>query len=176
MNPGPGAYAAYIVTGDTEVWVTGRCSWTTNNRMELMAALRALEATPKNSAITVHSDAKYLTNAFNLGWMKGWEKKGWTKKGGLVNADLWIILNKLNNERSVTWNWVKGHDGHFENELCDAMVQKAKKTANRDFLGEKSLDEPEASLFTEKKPVDHICPMCKRPLDAKLDTERQGLL
>ncbi|MBQ3127248.1 MAG: ribonuclease HI, partial [Clostridia bacterium] len=97
---------------------------TTNNRMELTAAIRALEALNRPCAVTLTSDSKYLCDAINLGWARGWRARGWRKadKSPALNADLWETLLALLDRHEVTFVWVKGHAGHPYNERCDALA------------------------------------------------------
>ena len=100
---------------------------TTNNRMELMAAIRGLEALNKPCQVTLYSDSKYLVDAFNQRWIDNWLKKGWVKsdKKPVKNVDLWKALLKAMEPHQVSFVWVKGHDGHPENERCDVLATTA---------------------------------------------------
>ncbi|MCI6713873.1 MAG: ribonuclease HI, partial [Lachnospiraceae bacterium] len=100
---------------------------TTNNRMELMAAIVGLEALTKPCDVTLISDSKYLTDAFNRHWIEGWIMKGWKTAGNkpVKNVDLWERLLKAKGPHMVTFQWVKGHDGHPENERCDKLATTA---------------------------------------------------
>lgn len=100
---------------------------TTNNRMELMAAIIGLEALTKPCDVDLYSDSKYVVNAFNQHWIDGWIKKGWTrgKNKPVKNVDLWKRLLKAKKDHNVTFHWVKGHDGHTENERCDYLATTA---------------------------------------------------
>lgn len=99
---------------------------TTNNRMELMAAIVGLEKLTKPCKVKLYSDSQYLTNAFNQGWLENWKKKGWKRSGGeLLNTDLWKKLDVLTNKHDCEFIWVKGHAGHPENERCDVLATTA---------------------------------------------------
>lgn len=101
---------------------------TTNNRMELMAAIAGLEALKKPCEVELYSDSQYLVNAFNQRWVDGWVKNGWTRgkaKEPVKNPDLWKRLLAAKEPHRVTFIWVKGHDGHPENERCDALATQA---------------------------------------------------
>jgi len=169
-STGQGGYAA-LVKSETTLWVKGRSLKTTNNRMEIMAVLRGLEKTPVGSDVTVHSDAKYVVNPFKLGWIKNWEKKKWFRNGEQIpNADLWTILKDLVEERRVAFIWVKGHNGHIENEACDKAAREALRSSPRDLLGEKpklKKEKPKKDLFNLQKPLAECCPTCHRPFDGK---------
>ena len=113
-NPGPGGWGAVIVQDGHKTELSGREDDTTNNRMEIMAAIKGLEATPERSEVTIYSDSRYLVNTMT----KGWKRK--------ANTDLWTALDTVVLRRSVDWEWVKGHAGHPENERADTLaVQKA---------------------------------------------------
>lgn len=129
-NPGPGGYAALLVYGDKKRTIAGGFKRTTNNRMELMAAIAGLEALRYPCSVTLWTDSKYLADSVRLGWAKSWRAKGWKLKSGepAKNVDLWIRLLDLLEKHKVDFQWVKGHDGHEENELCDALsVEQAKR-------------------------------------------------
>lgn len=121
-NPGIGAWAAVLRTADGNV--TELCEGelaTTNNRMEMTAAIRALEATAPGTKVELHTDSQYLRNGITT-WIKNWKRNGWKSKTGAVkNKDLWIKLDALCAERSVDWRWLQGHAGHEDNERCDAL-------------------------------------------------------
>jgi ribonuclease HI len=132
-NPGPGGYAALILIGGDERVITGRDSDTTNNRMEMVAAIKALEAVPVGTRATLYSDSQLLIKGMNE-WLTGWKAKGWrnSQRQPVANQDLWHRLDTLNADRLITWIWVKGHAGHVQNErvdgLADAEAQKAAVT------------------------------------------------
>jgi len=132
-NPdGPGGYGTVLHFVDSKGQVHERefsCGYvrTTNNRMELMAAIIGLEALTKACDVDLYSDSKYLVDAFNQGWIYNWMKKGWKKsdKSRVKNIDLWQRLLKAKEPHNVTFNWVKGHDGHEFNERCDTLATTA---------------------------------------------------
>lgn len=132
-NPdGPGGYGAVLQYVDArgtlyERELSAGYKKTTNNRMELMAAIRGLEALTKPCQVTLYSDSKYLVDAFNQNWIGGWIKRGWKKadKKPVKNVDLWQYLLKVMEPHEVTFVWVKGHDGHPENERCDTLATSA---------------------------------------------------
>jgi ribonuclease HI len=126
-NPGPGGWGALLIAreGDTvlkERPLSGGEAETTNNRMELMAAIAALEALDRSSVITVVTDSAYVKDGITK-WVHGWKRNGWTKKGGLKNAELWQRLDAAAARHTVTWEWVKGHAGHPENERADELAR-----------------------------------------------------
>lgn len=123
-NPGPGGYAAILVHGARRRELSGGFRRTTNNRMEILAAIGALEVLKQPCAITLYSDSRYLVDAMSKGWLAGWKKRGWKRAGNerLKNADLWQRLERAAASHHMTWKWVKGHAGHRENERCDELV------------------------------------------------------
>ena len=126
-NPGPGGWGAILIAKDGERVVkerelSGGAPETTNNRMELMAAISALEALEKPSRITVVTDSSYVKDGITK-WVHAWKKKNWQKKGGLKNVELWQRLDAANARHDVTWQWVKGHAGHPENERADELAR-----------------------------------------------------
>ena len=132
-NPeGPGGYGTVLQYRDTkgvlhEKELSAGYKKTTNNRMELMAAIVGLEALNRPCTVELYSDSKYLTDAFNQHWIDGWVKRGWKKadKKPVKNIELWQRLLKAKAPHDVTFHWVKGHDGHPENERCDRLATTA---------------------------------------------------
>jgi len=125
-NPGPGGYAAILTYGDHRRELSGGFRLTTNNRMELMGAIKGLEALKRPCAVTLVSDSEYLVNSLRKGWAAGWRAQGWKRKGKVVpNADLWTQLLTLVDRHRVTVEWVRGHAGHVENERCDLLATTA---------------------------------------------------
>lgn len=130
-NPGPGGYCAVLVYGEKRRNVTGGYRLTTNNRMEMMAAIAALETLRYPCRVTIWTDSKYLHDSIELGWAKRWRSKGWVTKDGkkAANPDLWERLLGLCDTHQVKFQWIKGHAGHEENELCDALsVAESQRT------------------------------------------------
>lgn len=128
-NPGPGGWGVLLIArdGDTvlrERALSGGEAETTNNRMELMAAISALETLSKPSALTVITDSAYVKNGVTE-WMHGWKRKGWktASKKPVKNVDLWQRLDAAQAQHQVTWEWVKGHAGHPENERADELAR-----------------------------------------------------
>ena len=126
-NPGPGGWGAILVYGEHIRELSGGERETTNNRMELMAAIEGLKALKESCEVLLTSDSKYLVDAITLGWLNDWKRRGWRlKSGGAVkNPDLWQMLDELLNQHDVTLEWVKGHDGHAYNERCDELATAA---------------------------------------------------
>ena len=120
-NPGRGGYGAILVFGKYEKEISGGEPETTNNRMELMAAIAGLSALKEPCRVKLYSDSKYLTEAYLKGWIYTWELEGW--RGGKVkNPDLWQRLLQLTRTHEVEFIWVKGHNGHPYNERCDKLA------------------------------------------------------
>lgn len=122
-NPGKGGYGAILVYGKYEKELSGGERETTNNRMELMAAIVGLEALKEPCRVTLYSDSKYVVEAFLQGWVHSWRAGGWRRgKEELKNPDLWQRLYALTEKHEVTFIWVKGHNGHDYNERCDRLA------------------------------------------------------
>ena len=132
-NPdGPGGYGSVLEYVDTKgelhvKEISQGYVRTTNNRMELMAVIAGLEALNRPCTVEVYSDSQYVVNAFNQHWVDGWIKKGWKrgKNEPVKNVDLWKRLLDAKSRHSVTFHWVKGHDGHPQNERCDELATTA---------------------------------------------------
>ena len=125
-NPGPGGWGALLRMGRHEKELFGAEAETTNNRMEMTAAIRGLEALTEPCAVTVYTDSKYLIDGITK-WVDGWKKRGWinASKKPVRNADLWHELLAQTARHQVEWRWVKGHSGHPENERVDRLASDA---------------------------------------------------
>ncbi len=123
-NPGVGGWGAILRFGEHTKELSGGEINTTNNRMELTAVIKALSALKEPCEVVVTTDSKYVSDAIILGWAENWRKNGWKKadKKPALNVDLWEELLELLSVHKVTFNWVKGHAGHPENERCDALA------------------------------------------------------
>ncbi len=124
-NPGPGGYGIVILDGEEREELSGGFRLTTNNRMELMACLVALqEVADRVRPVVLHSDSSYVVNGIEKGWARGWRARGWRKSDGqpAFNADLWAELLRLSESLAVTFRWVKGHAGNIHNERCDILA------------------------------------------------------
>ena len=123
-NPGRGGWGAILVFGGVEKELSGGERMTTNNRMELMAAIKAMEALKEPCEVTLTSDSKYLTDAINKGWLESWKARGWKKadKSAVLNPELWQRIDELIAIHKVTFVWVHGHRGHAYNERCDVLA------------------------------------------------------
>lgn len=122
-NPGPGGYGVVLKCAGREMEMSGGFSLTTNNRMELLAVIKGLEAIRwQNAEVHVYSDSSYVVNAINKGWLENWKRKGYAK---VKNPDLWMRFARLYAMHRVSFHWIKGHAGHPENERCDALAVAA---------------------------------------------------
>ena len=128
-NPGPGGWAALLRTARKERELSGGEALTTNNRMELTAAIRALEALKKPCRVALHTDSQYVRDGITK-WIHGWQRNGWrtADKKPVKNAELWQELLDAAAPHRVEWHWVKGHSGHPENERADALANAAIET------------------------------------------------
>ena len=123
-NPGPGGYGVILRCDGREKELSGGEAHTTNNRMELMGVITGLEALKMPCRVILQTDSKYVVDSVTKGWAKGWRKNGWVKsdKKPALNSDLWERLLDLLEIHEVTFNWIKGHAGHEENERCDRLA------------------------------------------------------
>ncbi len=134
-NPGLGGWGAVLISPKhkKEKHIYGSEADSTNNRMELTAAIKALEAIKKPCEVEIYTDSKYLQNAFTQGWLEKWQTNNWrTKKRQPVkNKDLWLRLLELEKIHNVEWNWVRGHSNDRYNEICDSLVYKARQESKQ---------------------------------------------
>ena len=130
-NPGPGGYGVVLRYGTREKELSGGDSSTTNNRMELLGVITGLAALKEPCQVTLTTDSKYVVDSITKGWVYNWKKNNWIKsdKKPALNVDLWEQLLPLLEKHKVTFNWVKGHAGHPENERCDALARKGAEHA-----------------------------------------------
>ncbi len=125
-NPGPGGYGVVLLAGSHRKELSGGYRRTTNNRMELLAAITGLQSLRQRCAVRLYTDSRYLVDSVMLGWAKRWQAKGWKSKGGLrVNTDLWRVLLELCARHDVQFLWLRGHASDPENERCDALAVAA---------------------------------------------------
>ena len=124
-NPGPGGWGVLLRFGDNEKELCGGEYNTTNNRMELTAAIKGLTAIKKGSVVTLTTDSKYVKNGITQ-WITNWKNKGWrtANKQQVKNQDLWQQLDELSQNHNITWDWVRGHSGHRENEIADVLANR----------------------------------------------------
>jgi ribonuclease HI len=127
-NPGPGGWGAIVRDGDRVTEMKGGEEATTNNRMELLAAISALEALPDHTPAELHTDSQYLRDGITR-WMHNWKTNGWrtSDKKPVKNIDLWKRLEAAAEHHQVTWHWVRGHVGHDENERADELAREGMK-------------------------------------------------
>ena len=128
-NPGKGGWGAVLISNNNEEYLSGNCIMTTNNKMELTAAIRALQSIKTKSNIEIHTDSQYVKNGISL-WINNWKKNGWKNaaKKPVANKDLWIALDTSVSNHNVVWFWVKGHSGNHYNEIADKLAVKAMQT------------------------------------------------
>ncbi|MDI1295983.1 MAG: ribonuclease HI [bacterium] len=131
-NPGPGGWGAVIRSGTTEKEISGGEPQTTNNRMEMMAAVEALNALTRPCKVTLHTDSKYVMDGITK-WVFGWQKNGWktADRKPVKNGEVWQALLAATARHQVTWKWVKGHAGHPENERADKLASAAADSFRR---------------------------------------------
>ena len=156
-NPGPGGWAALLTYGERSRTVSGGTPATTNNRMELQAAIEALNSLKEPCAVTIYTDSTYVKNGITS-WLAGWKRNGWRTKSKqpVKNADLWRALDTATARHQMEWKWLKGHAGHAGNERCDELANAEIATIKRTHSGQqlkaaltrfKSGDQPD-QLFT----------------------------
>ncbi len=155
-NPGPGGWAAIIVDGGKRREIKGREENTTNNRMEILAAIKGLEQTPPGSQVTIHSDSQYLVRTMTENWKRS------------ANLDLWHELDRLVGERNVDWVWIKGHNHHFENERANRLAsetagisEKSPKPTHFDSEGKVRMVDVSEKPATERKAIAKGCIVMK---------------
>ncbi len=131
-NPGPGGWGAILMSGGHRRELSGGEAPTTNNRMELMAAISALEALKRPSNVTLFTDSKYVQDGIGK-WIHGWKKNGWktADKKPVKNAELWQRLDEARRRHKIDWQWVKGHAGDVENERADVLAREGLQKAKR---------------------------------------------
>jgi len=125
-NPGPGGFGAILQWGDHTKELKGAEAHTTNNRMELMAAITALESLKRTCVVDLHTDSQYLRNGI-MTWIKGWKRNGWktADRKPVKNVDLWQRLDAALAHHTIRWHWVRGHSGHDLNERADELAREA---------------------------------------------------
>ena len=130
-NPGIGGWGAILISNqhNLRTELSGSEVESTNNRMELTAAIKALEALKKPCIVELYTDSNYVKNAFEKNWLKNWQSNGWKSKGSkhIANKDLWLCLLEVSNKHEVSWHWVKGHSNNPENDRCDELAVQARK-------------------------------------------------
>lgn len=126
-NPGPGGFGVVLVSGRHRLELSEGFRRTTNNRMEILAAIAALEALTRPCRVTLWSDSRYLIDAMTKNWLRGWKARGWqtAARKPVKNRDLWTRLEAAAAPHGITWKWLRGHAGHRENERCDELAVAA---------------------------------------------------
>jgi ribonuclease HI len=151
-NPGPGGWGAILSFGKHVKEFKGGEPHTTNNRMELMAAIAALEALKRPCLVDIHTDSQYLRDGI-MRWISRWKRNGWrtAEKKPVRNADLWQRLDELCGQHQVRWHWLRGHAGHALNERADALAREAIAAVRAGAMGALAKPRPEADkLFTSR--------------------------
>ena len=150
-NPGPGGYGVILVYGNQRKQLSGGYRLTTNNRMELMAAIRGLDALKEPCQVQLFSDSQYLVESMDKGWVKRWKENNWyrNKKEKAENQDLWIEILNFCDQHTVQFVWVRGHNGHTENEQCDTLASAAARLSDlpKDDGYEKSRPSLQIELY-----------------------------
>ena len=125
-NPGPGGFGAILRYNGHEKEIKGGHPHTTNNRMEMTAAIEGLRLLTRPCQVTITTDSQYLVKGMTE-WVSGWQRKGWrnSKKEPVLNRDLWEQLLELSSRHAISWQWIRGHNGHTENERCDSLARMA---------------------------------------------------
>lgn len=166
-NPGPGGWGAILLLNGERVELSEGYELTTNNRMEIMAVIKALEALVGDYEVTLYTDSRYVVDSIQQGWVHEWKELGWRRKGGkrVPNADLWTRLLGLLEEREVKFEWVRGHAGNTLNERADALsyqaIEAEDKHTDQGYLDQKMLEEVMPSKITEE---GQPCRKCGTPV------------
>jgi ribonuclease HI len=155
-NPGPGGWGAILAFGDSVKELKGGEPHTTNNRMELMGAIAALEALKRPCLVDLHTDSKYMRDGI-MKWIHGWKRNGWktADKKPVKNVDLWQRLEAALAQHRVTWHWVKGHAGHAENERADELAREGIAAIRAGATGALTSSELPAPKRFPRKQQDH---------------------
>ncbi len=152
-NPGRGGFGTLLVYRGQEKEISAGFERTTNNRMELLAAIAGLETLNAACRVALHSDSRYLVDAMNKGWLKGWKSRGWARANQqhLKNRDLWQRLDAAAAPHRIEWRWVRGHAGHAENERCDQLADAATRSPRLEvdsgFLEEEARNGAQGDLI-----------------------------
>ncbi len=188
-NPGPGGYGVVLIYGEHRRELSDGYRLTTNNRMELLAVIKGLEALKESCAVKLFSDSEYVVNAMTQGWVERWKARGWRRKQNKMaaNHDLWKKLDSLCQKHQIDFHWVKGHANIPENERCDQLAMKAltagdllvdefyEKTTNapsdtrRGSFNEKTSDAPKERITQEGQP----CRKCSTPVVKKTPRKKR---
>lgn len=153
-NPGPGGWGVILCSGSMRKEISGSEKETTNNRMELRAAISGLSALKEPCVVTLYTDSQYLRQGITE-WIRGWKARGWitSARQPVKNADLWRELDEAAKRHRITWKWIKGHAGHPENERCDQLAQTAIAHMKS---GESPCTNPAPRRISEPLPVQPL--------------------
>ena len=134
-NPGIGGWGAILISNEHNLRteLSGSEEYSTNNRMEITAVIKAFEVLKKSCKVDLFTDSTYVKNAFDKNWIKNWQKNGWKSKGKkpIANKDLWLRLLEVSQNHEVSWHWVKGHSSNTENNRCDELAVQARKVIQK---------------------------------------------
>jgi len=175
-NPGPGGYGVVLLYGEKKKELSQGYLLTTNNRMEVMAAIAALEALTNPVSVTLYSDSNYLVDAMTQGWARSWKESGWVRRGGrrVPNSDLWERLLNLDDKYDVTYIWVKGHSGNRFNEMADAISYKAIESQNKledvGYLKQLEEERERPTISEEGQP----CRKCSTPVVKRIPKRKRN--
>lgn len=174
-NPGPGGYAAVMLHPKKRKEISGGFRKTTNNRMELMAAIKGLELLSRPCSVKLYSDSQYVVKGITQGWAANWKKKDWwrTNKERAENFDLWDRLLTLCQTHEVTFQWVRGHAGNVENERCDRLSCDAIKTPNLP-IDEGYENKPDNAAGRRKPREGEPCWSCSTPVVKRTRNPKPG--
>jgi ribonuclease HI len=153
-NPGPGGYGVVLRHGTYRKELTGGFRLTTNNRMEIMAAIIGLRALKRKCTVTVYTDSQYVVDSIMKGWAQRWQVQGWkrNKKERAINPDLWEQLLTLCAQHNVRFEWIRGHAGNVENERCDYLSMQAARQP--DLLVDTGYEQPEQPIILQPSLFD----------------------
>lgn len=176
-NPGPGGYGVVLLFGKNRKELSAGYRMTTNNRMEIMAAISGLKALKRECNVTLYSDSKYLVDSMVKGWVQKWHSNGWmrNKKERAENSDLWKELLSLSKGHMVEYEWIQGHSGNFENDRCDQLALEA--VASSDFLTDTVYESTvrNGPALTHSSPTEpgEPCRKCGTALNKKYPKKRK---
>jgi len=176
-NPGKGGFGVILRYKGRQKEFSEGYELTTNNRMELMAVIFGLEKIKTKAKVTVYSDSKYVVDGIEQGWAVGWERDNWIKKKGdlVFNKDLWQRLLDVIDKHEVTFNWVKGHDGHIENERCDYLANNGINSEHK-IKDEGYLEYLENIEYYQEQKIEKegdVCRKCDVPVVIKRPKKRK---
>ena len=152
-NPGPGGYGVILKYGEASKELSGGYRYTTNNRMELLGAIVALETLKRQCRVILTTDSRYVVDSISEGWAEKWRANGWrrTRRGKALNSDLWARLLDVASRHDVTFKWVRGHAGHPENERCDQLANEAAQGTN--LLADEEYEKTDTASWSQERSI-----------------------